>query len=126
MADVVAGGVANDGRRNQRQQQHRVIEVAARREQARRDQQRIPGQKEPDEQSGLGKDDDDQPVEADDPDKFGDVVDVREELVNEVHQRWSSAWARSSRRSLTSSMPTEMRTRSSVTPISRRRSAGTD
>src|SRR6185436_4097601 len=104
------GGVPDDRRRNQRQDQRRELEIAASREKSRRNQQRIPRQKEADEETGLGKDDRNDPIEADDANELGDVVDVGEEAVNQIHQMWSSACARSSFRSSTSSMPTDTRT----------------
>ncbi len=76
---AVAGGVADDRRDDQRDDQRPDVEVAARGKQARRDQQRVAGQEEADEQAGLGEDDEDEAVEADDPNQFGDVVDGGEE-----------------------------------------------
>ena len=60
------------------------------------------------------------PIEADEPDQFGDVVDGGEELCDEIHQRLRRGPAPGPGlpcRSSMSSMPTDTRTRSSVMPI---------
>ena len=61
------------------------VEVATRREQPRRDEQRVARQEEPDEQPGLGEHDQDEADEADETDQLGDVVDGGEEILDEVH-----------------------------------------
>ena len=62
LADLIAGRVAENRRRNERDDQQRQAEIAARGEQSRRDQQRIARQKEADEQPRLREDDERQPV----------------------------------------------------------------
>ena len=54
-------------------------------EQPRGDQERVAGQEEAHHQAGLCEDDEDQPVEADEPDQFRDVVDGSEELLDQLH-----------------------------------------
>ena len=84
LADLIAGRVAENGRRNQRDDQQRQVQVAARREESRRDEQRVAGQEEADEQSGLRKDDQRQAELADDADQFGNVVDGVKEMLEEM------------------------------------------
>src|SRR4030095_16395009 len=126
LSDLVSGCVAENRCRYERDDEQRQAQVAARREKAGGDEQRVAGEKEADEQAGLREDDQRQSELADDADQLGDVVDGVKKVLKEIHEIRANAWSRSSFKSSTSSMPTEIRTRSSVMPICCRLSAGTD
>ena len=85
-ANPVPGGIAGDGCGNQRQVEGHDVEVAARGKEAGGDEQRVAGQKEPDQQSCFGEHDQDQPDQPAETNQLGNVVDGLEKGLDEPEQ----------------------------------------